>query len=314
MPAYMATAILAALLPQESFRVDSSFTKNAAVTVLCYLALGLTGIWFQLGESLTMYLQWVYVPHPSVSEPELLLSIVALHKYEVPIFGELIAFFPGKSKALEIAEDVEASKEQPLDGTAVSKANPGVSSSKAAKPPTRRLVIAWRVLDTLGLIPTALLFGFQVFPSEALQLLWRFYLTTRTSNFIQRKVPSYWRRFLYAVIWAMMRSTLRAGDTSLMHRKTLTPARVDFLWTRQFYLGKVILDGRRAFSAEVDSVLLAGEEMGAQAFNGSFFRQYHHDTTVGRDVFPEPWSRLRAFLEGTGQGDSEEYAWIQDEL
>jgi hypothetical protein len=285
------------VLNHDSFQIS---TLDVGVWMFCYFAVGLTGIWLTLSKNIGRFLQWSYGSGQATmgEMPLEVEAILFLYEAVVSITGLLLTFFSTSPRRPNHPTD----KEHDSDNNAAARTTPKS---------TGIVVRGWRLLECVRLIPVALQHGWQMLPLEIAQTLVRFYLNARMTAVKDKKNPSRPRRVLYLMLSTLLMTALAMGDGALAQRRELSAGQIEFLWSRQFYVGKVRLDYRRSFTAEVDSVLMGDDLI---TFNSTYFRRMRQDPVVGVGVLPETWSRLDDFVQRTQGGERKDYEWFQDEL
>jgi hypothetical protein len=267
---------------------------------LCYQVVGLSSVWIEASEIITRFLQWSYDGPQIMEIPRSIVPALALYDAVIAIGGTALPFTHTSTKA---AADVERSTElmPPEKATPLAKSTWSASS----------VVLGWWALDLTRLVPLALVAGWQVLPLAIIRTTLRFFFQSQMARLMKMIKPSHRRILLYLGLSALTEICLDRSDQFLTRRRVLTPATIDFLWTRQFYLGKVRLDYRNSFLSEIDAVL---QGMGSECVNGSYFRRIREDPVVGINILPEPWARLREFLRREASAEHEDYAWLREEL
>jgi hypothetical protein len=277
-------------------------TLDVGIWMFCYFAAGLTGIWLTLSKNIGRFLQWSYGSgQATMRVPLEVEAILFLYEAVVSITGLLLTFFSRSSRRPTHPADKKHDSD-PDNNNAAARTTPKSAGI---------LLRGWRLLECVRLIPVALLHGWQVLPLEITQTLVRFYLNARMTAVKDKKNPSRPRRVLYLILSTLLMTALAMADGALAQRRELSAGQIEFLWSRQFYVGKVRLDYRRSFTAEVDSVLMGDDLI---TFNSTYFRRMRQDPVVGVDVLPETWSRLDDFVQRTLGGERKDYEWLQDEL
>ena len=184
LPIHLARLVAPILLIKDLLRFDLGLLRNVCVWLICYCAIGLTGISFELGEMITRGLQWSYfrggVLVAVFEIPRSIAGVLVVYDAIIATGGPILFFIARRSpsrlkdtKSPSDAPDPEGSRPDTNVALEANLENEVVTIfSRSA----RAILTDWRLLDIARLNPEVVIRGRRVLPGALHGLLIRYQL------------------------------------------------------------------------------------------------------------------------------------------